>query len=1151
MAAQLNQEKLKQTIKLQQIASNPENCVFVSASAGSGKTKILTDRVLRLLLLGTNPHKILCLTFTKIAAFEMQNRIYKELSNWSILTEEDLKQRIFDLTGVKFSKNKINESKTLFNVILDDFEGIKINTIHSFCQNLMTKFPIEADIKPNFQIIDSQTEHSLLLEAKDTLLREAVNDEELSKKIEIISANLNENSFLEIILELINKRTDLEITKEKFFGLDNLNKTVFKILNCQNKDEAEILNLIKNPNFDNKNLEILGKLGQNSNKTTDNKHSNLILNYLENPNEDTFNQYCNAFLTKKNEPKKQVFTKKILEGISQAEEIIKLEQTRLTKLIEQINSFYIANLTTKLLEVGDKMLQLYQELKTKNSYLDYHDLIAKSSKLLTNKDNSDWIKYKLDGNIEHILVDESQDTNNNQWQIIKAISEDFFSGNSSNLQNRTIFVVGDEKQSIYNFQGADPEIFGNTFNYYQSQLQAANKKIQNISLNNSFRSLKNILKVVDDVFKNSKYQKAISKINLVNHTSIRTQGSGKVELWPIINVPQDKKREKDDFSWQLNFDPNQNQNSKEILAKIIAKKIKSWLDDKRILKSEKRAIRPRDIMILLKNRTNNLGNLIIKNLQKEDILVNGSDKIELIKNIIVKDLLSLAKFLLLNEDDLNLASLLKSPLINICEDDLFDLCKEKDNKQISLFAALRNVSHQPSANKDICHRSENNFKSAFLFLEEVKKYYQENPYQIYQLFLHILEIKNKKTAIISHFGKESKEIINQFLNLCLNFQQDEIASLENFICSLDNFDLNIKIDTSNNNFDEVKITTIHSAKGLEAPIVILADCLHDSKSQYGANKDKILWLNKGQVKIPIWSAGKESELTKSIKDNEHNIKQEEYLRLLYVAMTRAKDELYIAGFGKNTNNDCWYNIIKNNALLQGQTKKSHFKELINLDDQNFLEDDKIFFLEEKGEAEIMLVNNNKNKKENFVTPDFLHKKSKKEKTINILYPSDQKTEVITKSSLKKHNHNIGKIIHKILEICHNKSPDLINKYLENNYHYLDKDEKKEILRQVANIFENKKFDFLFQNNSKSEVPIIGKIDNQLVLGQVDHLIINKDEIIIIDYKSDQLKVDNIKLKTAQYQKQLDLYAKIIQEIYPNKKIKCAIIWTYLGEISYL
>lgn len=1153
MPIEPSQKNFQETVKLQQIASDPKNSVFVMASAGSGKTKILTDRVLRLLLDGVNPSKILCLTYTKVAAFEMQNRIYQELSQWSILGEEDLKIKLNKLSGFNVQNQQIIKARTLLNVILDEFEGIKINTIHSFCQSLMNRFPIESNIRPNFQIIDKRIEAELLIESKNKLLQEALHNKDLAQQISEISANLNEDSFLNLILQLINKRGDFELTKEKFFTLENLNDFIFKILGCNALNQDQIDQLIENPvqdpNFDKEFLQEMVNIANDSKAKTDQKSALAIIDYLKNPTKENFNQYVYSFLTLENEPRKIVFTKFVLDRYENAAIAIDKEQNRLIEILKKRDSFEIAYLTTTLLKVADRMLEIYLELKNKNGYLDYQDLISKSVKLLTNPENSSWIKYKLDNNIEHILVDESQDTNHLQWQIIKAISDDFFSNKDLNQSNKTIFVVGDEKQSIFSFQDAQPRIFSDIARYYQNQLNLAGDSIKNISLNNSFRSLSNILEIVDLTFKEPKYKKAISPVNLVNHNAIRN-GKGLVEIWPIINVKKEEKATKDSFLWQLNFEPKETQDSKEILAKIIAKKIALWIKEKRILKSKNRPIQPQDIMILLKNRTNNLGNLIAKNLQKEGILVNGNDKIDLVKNIIVQDLLSLAKFLLLKEDDLNLAEILKSPICQLTEEELLELCLEKNSKNISLFLTLKNNKNEK-------------YQNIAQFLLDIENYFHQNPLKIYQIFSYILDKKGSRQSIINHFGKYAQEIINHFLDLCLNFQKQEIASLENLISWLNNFELEIKIEDFSNISNEVKITTIHSSKGLEANIVIIADSFHNSQEKFGASNKggKILWLKREDCKIPIWNNGKKTELIDAIKEQEEDLQKEEYLRLLYVAMTRAKDELYIVGYGKNSTEDCWYNIIKN-SFKNYKSVKSDFNDLID-SDIDFLEEDQILKIDDNEldlDHKITQSQQDNQKEEAYDLSDSLNLKDLighniKEKSANIIYPSKQ-GEISLKSK-QEDKVNLGKIIHKILEIMleklfHNpQAKELIAQYLDLQHQYLKKEEKAEIERHILNVIDNPKLEFLFSKNSKAEVPIMAKIKGETVIGKIDRLIINEDEILIIDYKSDLFKEDEIEKILSKYQGQIQIYHQIIQEIYPDKKVKSAILSTNNGKIYFL
>ncbi|MDA0902268.1 MAG: UvrD-helicase domain-containing protein, partial [Proteobacteria bacterium] len=749
-------KQLEHTTKLQQKASNPQYSVFVCASAGSGKTKILTDRVLRLLLSGVHPSKILCLTFTKVAALEMQNRIYKKLSDWTYLKENQLEEELFKLSGSKPSNQQLQDARILFAKTLDSNPDLKISTIHSFCESLIRKFPVEIKINPNFQIVDSKSEFELLGKARKELLKNALQDPILKEKISNISSLLNENSFSEIILELINKRDQLLYLKEKYFDISGVIEQIYKLLSCKIGDnQTAIDQLMIEESFDKAALTKLCEYMQSSKSKTDQKNHLIISHYINAPSKEAFAEYKSVFLKRdKDEGAKaltSVATKKsVLEVFADAEAIIEQEQQRILKINDRVNSIAIANATADLLFIADKMLEIYISHKSKNGLLDYNDLISKGSHLLCDSDNADWIKYKLDGNLEHILVDESQDTNGYQWSIINALADEFFSGEAAIEKKRTIFIVGDEKQSIYSFQGADPEIFGNIYHYYKDKSAELENQIQDIELHNSFRSSAAVLKAVDLVFAKTEHKKAISKLKAVKHNAIRDEYFGKVELLPIINSAASDDdavgaKKKDDLTWLIDFNQEKEYHCKELLAQRIVGTIKKWFSEKRLLKSKNRPIEYGDIMILLKNRTNGLGDLLIKHFQEEQIPVNGKDKIELTQHIITQDLLAAAKFILFEKDDLNLACLLKSPLIAMDEEVLLQLCLDKNQQNISLFSSLEH--------------SKNAVWSTYNYLVDIKNFALTNSDKIYELFFYILEIKGGRKAIINRFGKEAEEII--------------------------------------------------------------------------------------------------------------------------------------------------------------------------------------------------------------------------------------------------------------------------------------------------------------------------------------------------------------------------------------------------------
>lgn len=1121
----LSQKLIAESSNLQKIASDPNNSCFIFASAGSGKTKILTDRVLRLLLSGVKSSKILCLTFTKIAALEMKERILGELSLWCIIPDSELKNKLQKLTNYNFPDKELSNFRVIFIDILDDISSLKIETIHSFCNNLIKKFPIEAKVNPNFSIIDDTLSQKLLNQSKKQLLKKAIHNSDIGEKITQIIENSGDQGLFDIIFDIIDKREIFYHLKNSFQNIEDLSQRIFDIIGAHPQKNTEILlndffNFTEN---DQNLLDLCQKLSDFPQQT--NLQAKIYIEkYILDKNYDNFLEYCNIFLTKNFEPKKLIITKKFLENQPFYQDIIISEQARILKIIEKLNSFKIANQTSNIIFIANEILEIYDNLKLANGYLDYKDLIIKTNNLLQDNENSEWIKYKLDNLYDHILVDESQDTNHLQWHIIKLITDDFFDFEES---NRTIFAVGDEKQSIYGFQGADPNIFSDIFTYYQSKFQNIGKNFQEITLNNSFRSSNAILKAVDLVFLDDFYAKKISKLSKVQHQAIRSN-PGKVEIWPIIA----KEKTAIKNAWDLDFSQNQQKSSKEILAIKIAKEIKSWIINKKNIidkNGQNRPIQYRDIMILLKNRTNNLGNLIRKYLIEEKIPVAAPDKIKLTNNLLIQDIISLLKFILLPEDDLNLSCLLKSSFIALEEEKLLELCHIKNAKKTNLIAILQ--SNDP----------EN-----YHFLQNLQQKYQSSQ-NIIEFLLDFLSNDQIIAKIKGNFGHISEELLNYFKSLTIDYQNQEAFSLQEFIHQIESNTSNVSLENKTI-FNEVRIITIHSSKGLEAPIVFLPDCAHNTQNikinNFGNN---IIWY---QNKIPIARFSKENQ-NKFLKDiilEQEEDNYNEYLRLLYVAMTRAENELYICGFNDgNLSENSWYNLITK-AISNKCLKENFIDKELEINDKKLLFCDKFTANSDNFEQKIAKI-----EQKTVKIPDFLTKNIPTIADHIIIYPSKiyDKFENFKDNLEQKQQKsvNIGKITHKILEFLPNlgqnseKSLQIAQKYLENQN--ITGKNQKIILKNIQNIIENPDFNFLFSKNSRSEVAISAKIDNKIISGQIDRLILDKNSVIIIDYKTNLTKNPDL------YQDQLDSYKKIITKIYPNKKIITAIIWTYHGEIELM
>lgn len=881
--------ELANTVKLQQFASNPLHSAWVFASAGSGKTKVLTDRVLRLLLDDVRPHKILCLTFTKTAAAEMQERINARLAELVILSDEKLIKNLSELTGSSVSSALIKKARILFAQILDADSQIKVQTIHSFCQNLVKIFPFEIGVKPNFEVMDDNLEKLFLQKARKEVFVESLQNKALRDVITQINSKLSEDNFIELVGKILAQKERMIFLKNELFGIENVITEIYEALSVDIGQNEDVIfaKFIEKISFA-KILELAQSL-ENSKMKTDQKTAATLKLFAQNPILQNFVAFRSIFFTKDNSLKKisSIVTKEYLENA----DFIALQQDLISDFIENLNSYKVAQGTSLLLRFIDRVLEKYQDLKNKHSFLDYNDLIIKTDKMLHSHDSSDWIKFRMDGFFDHILIDESQDTNHRQWNIIKALTEDFFSGESAQNKNRTIFIIGDDKQSIYSFQGSEPNISHDIFAYYQQKLAGSSFKLHKIDLLNSFRSLPKILRVVDEVFLN---QNLLGSLEYKAHKAIR-QGEGRVEIWPQIENKKDQ-REKS-FEWQeISQILNKEEFcEKEALADKIIDDIKTWISQGRVLEDKSRPINYGDIMILMRNRTNGFDKILHKKFLENAIPFSTTKKTNFSEELIIQDLLAAAKFALLPYDDLNLAALLKSPFFCFNEDDLFKFSLIKNQQKINLFDALRAE------------------ESSFTRLEEIIA--KSRDLNCFEFFASLLTHQTRQ-KFINEFGLDGAPILDQFMSQVFDFYKNTSPNLQKFIDFVEKLDPKIAINYAKSN--KITITTIHSAKGLQAPIVMIPDCSFNF-NQMPVAKENFFWIdakiNEKTQQLPIWCARKseENELIKQYKAQKIQSAKEEYSRLLYVAMTRAEDELYLGGFGNDAANS-WYKTVSEAVL---------------------------------------------------------------------------------------------------------------------------------------------------------------------------------------------------------------------------------------------
>ncbi len=661
----------------QLLASDPSTSSWVSASAGTGKTKVLTDRVLRLLLSGVKFKKILCLTFTNAAANEMLERVTNQLKAWVYISDNDLFFSLYNILGKSPNKSEIKLARSLCKEYLKEKEGIAIQTIHGFCQSLLQKFPIEAGINPNFTILDEFKIKEVIYFIQHNFI---CHIDELQESLKFIASYKYENTISKIIADII-------IDQYKFFTLfkDYPTAEVYK----------EFLTHYLNVNKNNKEKiirEFFKKfsacpsencIDQTKENINDNKFFTNLTTYKKLKKEElleNFSQITNLFLTNTGLKRKNLVSKSFKKRHPNVDEYLSFLQEEILQLQDKLYSLKIIESTYHLYKISIAVLQAYQDYKLTTNCFDYNDLIHYTHKLLSSSDTKDWVLYKLDRTIDHILIDEAQDNSQNQWNIILIMLEDLLSGISSCNSNSTFFVVGDKKQSIYSFQGANASIFNSLSKELSNNFNIAQKPFKHINLDISYRSTQAILDIVQIVFEDIavKIPKLFIPGDLTKLKCKRSNAFGRVELWDIVTSKYNDTKE---MFWPITTDISTETHGSYLLAKQIAYYINQVILSKKVLPSTKQQVSYKDFLILVRRR-NEFVDQLIHELKQLNLKVSGIDRVSLQDHLSILDIMSLARFLVTPYDDLNLSALLKSPFINCREEDIYFLCVNKKKRTI-------------------------------------------------------------------------------------------------------------------------------------------------------------------------------------------------------------------------------------------------------------------------------------------------------------------------------------------------------------------------------------------------------------------------------------------------------------------------------------
>ncbi len=1110
-------------------ASEPGRSVWVAASAGTGKTKVLTDRVLRLMLPdadgrpGTPPGRILCITFTRAAAAEMAYRLVRRLSGWAITDDAKLVENLAALTGARPTNAQQQAARRLLAQVLETPGGLNIQTIHAFCQSVLRRFPLEAGLSPHFEAADEQTAADLLRDVRDRVFSAANAD--VAAALAVLSGEVHEDRLAELLAEIVAQRGKLARAIRDQGGFAALTDAVHHRLNVstEDTDAALLAAACEDVAFDGPDLKVAVD-ALSTGAATDRERADAIARWLAAPAERPaqFGDYESAFLTADGRPKSRLITKKPAERFPDALPALLDEADRLVRLADRRKALRNACATSALLTLGHALTEAYADAKARRGLLDYDDQVDLTANLLERPGIAPWVLFKLDGGIDHLLIDEAQDTNPDQWRVVAALAEEFFAGSGDEGRRRTLFVVGDEKQSIFSFQRADPREFAHMRAEFDRQLPTSQGGLSTVALQTSFRSGPAILQAVDAVFAHDRARHGVTAdaSQPIRHLAHRASAPGLVEVWPLFGPSKTD----EDEPWTPPVTQRRDRDPGARLASQIAETVRSWIDDRIWLPSVGRGVEAGDILILLRTR-NRFFNQLVRALKDQGVAVAGLDRMVLRHQLAVKDLLAVLQVLLLPEDDLTLAAALKSPLIGFDEPALFRLAHGR----------ITNLWRALTAGDDPRDRAASAWLGDLLALADYVP-----PFELLtRILTHPCPADpvSGRRALLGRLGAEAEDPIDELLTLACGVEARGPPSLQRFVHMADTGDVTVKREFDQTGPRRLRIMTVHGAKGLQAPIVIMPDTVSRPR-----RATDIVWPDE-EIDVPLWSPRREREdaVTEAMRARADAKQQEEYRRLLYVALTRAEDRLVIAGHHgpKLPGEDCWYRLCRDalEPVAQAVPQPPFDDPVLRLSVGDIDRRD-------AGPAIAGVVSG--------TLPDWARRPAPPEpqppKPLAPSRPDGEDPATLTPLQPADDNRfKRGRIVHALLQSLPDLAEDLrravAQRYLAGPSLGLSPDTQNELLTETLAVLSDPGFAAVFGPGSRSEVPITGVIGGRVVSGQIDRLVVRNDSVLIVDYKTNRPPPATANEVPPLYWRQMAAYRAAVGQIYPDRPVLCALLWT--------
>jgi ATP-dependent helicase/nuclease subunit A len=1127
----------------QQLASDPASSVFVSANAGSGKTYVLVNRVIRLLLDGVPPEKILCVTFTKAAAANMAERVFARLGHWVTLDDTALDAEIKN-AGVPASNSRLrSRARELFASALETPGGLKVQTIHALCTRLLQQFPFEANVPARFSVLDDRDQNEMMERASLQVLLQAAAapDSAEGRALTTAMTSAADVTFRDVVREASLSRDQFLAWIERAGSTDAAMAQLSATLGVTAGDtRASVeLEIIDGPHLPRERWIPAAEIFETGSKT-DNDQAARLREALALSGTEQVEKYLELFLTRDQSLRKSLATKKIADSRPDLLAALQREGDRVIPLLDRRRAVAMRERTQSLLVIASQVAENYRREKNERGLLDYDDLIARTLEML-DRVSSSWVHFKLDRGVDHVLIDEAQDTSPRQWDIITHLISEFTSGEGArDGLKRTIFAVGDEKQSIFSFQGAAPREFDLRRKALQSRFKDAGMKFDPIAFSHSFRSGSAILQSVDHVFREEAIFRSIHAVEngYPIHETLEDAGPSLIDLWEL-EQPDDRPSIE---GWQAPFDKRSETSPEVKLARRVQTEIKDLITAKTETGpiGKRRALRYGDMLVLVRRRGKAF-DAIIQALKHAGIPVAGADRLKLTEHIAIIDLMNLADALLLPQDDLALATVLKSPLFGLDDDDLFKLAWERTG-------SLRDALDEKAPRDD-------KLAGALKRLVDCERYFtKQTPFAFYAW---LLGGDHGRARILRRLGHEANDALDEFLELALGYERKAPASLQGFVAWLRAADTEVKRDMEITR-DEVRVMTVHGAKGLEAPVVFMVDT---TSSPADSQRLNLIHLPQGNAApnapgVVVW-AGKKADDPPAVAAARADMTrdtEDEYRRLLYVAMTRAADRLIVGGCMPGNRNEVrplsWYDLIQKgleNSGLQMQSvppPDGVVKRYTRVED----------VVPAPGTATPVAA------AAPIVLPAWLRDKvGDQPRRESLLRPSDADDDDDGRGQRSGESERLrqlalqrGNLVHRLLQslpdITAEKRRETALNFLARNAHDWTDLDRVALATQVLSLIGDQRLAELFAPGSRAEVAVAGRLTRKdgspvLVSGQIDRLVLTKTEIRIVDYKTNHSPPRKLIEAPKAYIRQLALYRGVLAKLYPDRPIRAALLWT--------